>query len=297
MKILICNDDGIHAEGIRVLAESLARKPEHEVYVVAPERERSATGHSLTLHKPLRVEPVAPPGNVKGAWMTTGTPSDCVKLAVMEILSSPPDLVISGINHGSNLGGEVLYSGTVAGAMEGAFLDIPSIAVSQLTDNKMVMNYAAAAEVIQRLLDVYPKAHLSRRSLLNVNVPNLPFNELKGTLVTELGVRLYDDRFEKRIDPRGRTYYWLAGQALDADEAENSDAWAVNEGMVSITPISFNMTDRKTMEKLIHLPELRSMVDLRQHGPVHHQSAHRETQKEAQKEAQKKAQKEAQKEH
>jgi 5'-nucleotidase len=279
LKILICNDDGIHAEGIRVLAESLARKPEHEVYVIAPERERSATGHSLTLHKPLRVEAVAPPGNVKGAWMTTGTPSDCVKLAVMEILSSPPDLVISGINHGSNLGSEVLYSGTVAGAMEGAFLDIPSIAVSQMTDNKMVTHLAAAAEVIQRLLDVYPKAHLSRRSLLNVNVPNLPVSELKGTSITELGVRLYDDRFEKRVDPRGRSYYWLAGEALEADEAENSDAWAVMKGFVSITPISFNMTDRKTMEKLTHLPELRTMVEHRHHD-VHHQHAHKDAGKE-----------------
>ena len=269
MKILICNDDGIHAEGIRVLAEWLARKPEHEVYVVAPERERSATGHSLTLHKPLRVEPVAPPGNVKGAWMTTGTPSDCVKLAVMEILSSRPDLVLSGINRGSNLGSEVLYSGTVAGAMEGAFLDIPSIAVSQLTDHKMAMNYEAAAEVIQRLLDVFPKAHLSKHSLLNVNVPNVPFHELKGTSITELGVRLYDDKFEKRIDPRGRSYYWLAGEAMEAEETEHSDAWAVSQIMVSITPISFNMTDRKTMEKLSHLPDIRTLVAHRPDAHMH----------------------------
>lgn len=259
-----------------MLAEWLARRPEHEIYVVAPERERSATGHSLTLHKPLRVEPVAPPGNVKGAWMTTGTPSDCVKLAVMEILSSPPDLVISGINNGSNLGGEVLYSGTVAGAMEGAFLDIPSIAVSQLTDHKMGMNFPAAAEVVQRLLDVFPKAHLSRRSLLNVNVPNRPFADLKGTVITELGVRLYNDQFEKRTDPRGRSYYWLAGEALEADEAENSDVWAVSKGFVSITPISFNMTDRKTVEKLTHLPEIKTLVghEHKPHAKAHHSAPH-----------------------
>ncbi len=280
MKILICNDDGIHAEGIRVLAEWLARRPEHEVYVVAPERERSATGHSLTLHKPLRVEPVTPPGNVKGAWMTTGTPSDCVKLAVMEILSSPPDLVLSGINHGSNLGSEVLYSGTVAGAMEGAFLDIPSIAISQLTDHKMVMHYAAAAEVVQRLLDVFPKAHLSKHSLLNVNIPNVPFNELRGTMITELGVRLYDDKFEKRVDPRGRSYYWLAGQAVEKDETEHSDAWAVAQKMVSITPISFNMTDRKTMEKLSHLPDVRKLVEQKSDAPQHAHKSHSESAKE-----------------
>lgn len=266
LKILICNDDGIHAEGIRVLAEWLARKPEHEVYVVAPEQERSATGHSLTLHKPLRVEPVTPPGNVKGAWLTNGTPSDCVKLAVMEVLPCRPDLVISGINHGSNLGSEVLYSGTVAGAMEGAFLDIPSIAVSQITDHKMVMHYDAAAEVILRLVTAYPRAHLSKHSLLNVNIPNLPFAELKGTQITELGVRLYNDKFEKRIDPRGRSYYWLAGTAIEADETEHSDAWAVRQKMVSITPISFNMTDRKTMEKLLHLHDISSLL---QNGGSH----------------------------
>jgi 5'-nucleotidase len=260
LKILICNDDGIHAEGIRVLAEWLARKPENEVYVVAPDQERSATGHSLTLHKPLRVEAVAPPGNVKGAWLTNGTPSDCVKLAVMEILPVRPTLVISGINRGSNLGSEVLYSGTVAGAMEGAFLDIPSIAVSQIADHKMVMHYDAAAEVIQRLVSVYPRAHLAKHSLLNVNVPNLPFQELKGTQITELGVRLYNDRFEKRVDPRGRSYYWLAGTAIEAEETEHSDAWAVTAKMVSITPISFNMTDHKTMEKLSHLSDMRLLL-------------------------------------
>ena len=267
MKILISNDDGIHAEGIRVLAEFLARKDANEVYVVAPDRERSATGHSLTLHKPLRVEKVTPPGNVKGAWLTTGTPSDCVKLAVMEILESPPDIVISGINRGSNLGSELLYSGTVAAAMEGAFLNIPSIAVSQMVDEKMQMHYETSAHFIQKLLDVYPKAHLSNRSLLNVNIPNVPWSELKGCAVTELGVRLYDDKFEKRTDPRGRTYYWLSGQAIDTDEAESSDAWAVLNKFASITPISFNMTDRKTLERLSHLQELK---DIGGHNSVAH---------------------------
>ncbi|CAN5951174.1 unnamed protein product [Sphagnum jensenii] len=143
---------------------------EHEVYVVAPERNAVPLDIPSPCIKPLRVEPVAHP--------------ECQ--------------------------GEVLYSGTVAGAMEGAFLDIPSIAVSQLTDHKMVMHYAAAAEVVQRLLDVFPKAHLSKHSLLNINIPNVPFDELRGTMITELGVRLYDDRFEKRVDPRGRSYYWLA---------------------------------------------------------------------------------------
>jgi 5'-nucleotidase len=273
LKILISNDDGIHAEGIRVLAEWLARKQSNEVYVVAPERERSATGHSLTLHKPLRVEKVTPPGNVKGAWLTTGTPSDCVKLAVMEILEEKPDIVISGINRGSNLGSELLYSGTVAAAMEGSFLNIPSIAVSQMVDDKMINHYDTAAELVQRLLDVFPRAHLSNRSLLNINVPNLPFSELRGAAITELGVRLYDDHFEKRTDPRGRSYYWLTGHALESEEAENSDVWAVINHMASITPISFNMTDFKTMEKLTHLSDIKNLVA--KDGVVHNKTANR----------------------
>jgi 5'-nucleotidase len=203
----------------------------------------------------------------------------------MEILPCRPDLVISGINHGSNLGSEVLYSGTVAGAMEGAFLDIPSIAVSQITDHKMAMHYDAAAEVIQRLVAAFPKAHLNKHSLLNVNIPNLPFNELKGTQITELGVRLYNDRFEKRVDPRGRSYYWLAGTAMESDETEHSDAWAVRHKMVSITPISFNMTDRKTMEKLIHLPDIRALLNGGDHKPDEkHESAGHKSHSDANKE-------------
>lgn len=256
MKILIANDDGINATGIRTLAERLSRDDTNEVYVVAPDRERSATGHSLTLHKPLRVEEVHLPGfgNVKKAWQTTGTPSDCVKIAVTELLPVTPDIVISGINHGPNLGSEILYSGTVAAAMEGAFLNLRSMAVSLYWGENRL--FETAAECVARLLALVPRLHLSERSLLNVNVPNLPFDELEGISITQAGVRVYEDRFEKRTDPRGRVYYWLSGQAVDQGEADNSDVVAVLSKRVSITPVAFNMTDRATVERLQELEDL-----------------------------------------
>lgn len=259
MIILISNDDGINAKGIRELALRLSSEPEHEVYVVAPDRERSATGHSLTLHKPLRVETVELGGKVKAAWSTTGTPSDGVKLAITQLLPQKPNIVISGVNHGPNLGSEILYSGTVAAAMEGAYLGIPSIAVSQMWGEPR--RYDAAAEVIARLLKVFPKAHLAARSLLNVNVPNLQFSEMKGVKLTEVGVREYNDYFEKRVDPRGRAYYWLAGSAIEEGESEASDAWAVQNGFVSISPVTFNLTDKVAVGKLAGVPELGKLLD------------------------------------
>lgn len=248
VKILISNDDGIHAKGINILAQRLAQEPEHEVFVVAPDRERSATGHSLTLHKPLRTEPVEMAGQVKGAWSTTGTPSDCVKLAIMQLLPVKPDMVISGINNGPNLGSEILYSGTVAAAMEGAFLEIPSVACSlQWGEHRY---FETAAEVLARLVPIFPKAHLGKHSLLNVNVPNVPLAEIQGVKLTEVGVRPYNDHFEKRTDPRGRVYYWLAGVAVEGGEAETTDAWAVLHNFVSVTPVGFNMTDHSALKKM-----------------------------------------------
>lgn len=259
MRILISNDDGVLAPGIRALSSRLAQEADHEVFVVAPDRERSTTGHSLTLHKPLRVQEVELDERIKGAWATTGTPSDCVKLAVSQLLDKPPDLVISGINSGPNLGSEVLYSGTVAAAMEGAFMGLISIAVSVMKPEKRY--YASAAEVVARFLKVLPKAHLPERALLNINVPACPFEELAGVAVTELGVRMYNDMFEKRTDPRGRHYYWLYGHPVEEGEADTTDVVAVAHKKVSITPVTFNMTDTKTLKKLEHLKSLESIVD------------------------------------
>lgn len=249
VRILVSNDDGVFAEGIQALAASLCRRAENSVYIVAPDRERSATGHALTLHKPIRVEEAELdiPG-LKGSWWTTGTPSDCVKFAVGTLLAERPDLVVSGINSGPNLGSEILYSGTVSAAMEGAILNIPSIAVSLV--GRSVKHWEVAAEFIAGLVQIIPAIALSPRTLLNVNVPNLPASEIKGVRLTEVGLREYDDHYERRTDPRGREYYWLAGEAREDDEPEESDAWAVKHKYISVTPITFNMTDRATLARL-----------------------------------------------
>ncbi len=259
MRILISNDDGINAPGIRTLAERLSRDTANEIYVVAPDRERSATGHCLTLHKPLRVQEEELPGQVKKAWSTTGTPSDSVKLAVSQLLPEKPDLVISGINNGPNLGSEILYSGTVAAAMEAAFLGLPSIAVSLFWGENR--RFDVAAEFIARLLHTVPDMKMRERSLLNINVPNLPFEEIAGVSVTEAGIRLYDDRFEKREDPRGKSYYWLTGHAVDKHEADTSDVYAVLHKRISITPVVFNMTDHQAITRLSSLSEIGAALD------------------------------------
>lgn len=259
MKILVSNDDGISAKGIRALATRLAEDSANEVYVCAPDRERSATGHALTLHKPLRVEEAAIDAKVKGAWYTTGTPSDCVKFAVGALLKEPIDYVISGINAGPNLGSEVLYSGTVSAAMEGAFLDIPSIAVSMGGGGNR--NYALAAEFVARFIRILPRAKFAKRMLININVPNVTAEEVKGVRVTKLGVRAYNDHFEKRVDPRGKVYYWLAGEAIEGGEADDTDAWAIFHNYISLTPIQFNMTDMVMMEKMAQWEELKHLMD------------------------------------
>ncbi|MFA6210206.1 MAG: 5'/3'-nucleotidase SurE [Candidatus Obscuribacterales bacterium] len=248
MRILISNDDGVFAPGLGTLARALAATAEHEVYVVAPDRQRSATGHSVTLHKPLRVEAVDLEGGIKAAWSTTGTPSDCVKLAVKQLLPQPPDLIISGINSGPNLGSDVLYSGTVAAAMEGAFSGFPSIAVSAQKNAQVAFNLAA--EFIVDFLRVLPKAPMPNRGLFNVNVPACEASQLKGVRVTELGKRQYKDIFERRHDPNGRDYYWLSGCAIEEGESELSDVWALANGYITISPVSFNMTDQNTLAKL-----------------------------------------------
>jgi len=248
LKILIANDDGVFAPGIRALAKRLSENDEHSIYVVAPDRERSATGHSLTLHKPLRVQEVELEGRIEKAWSTTGTPSDCVKLAISTLMSEPPDLVISGINNGANLGSEILYSGTVAAAMEGTFMGVGSIAVS-LAHEGRARRFDVAAEFMARFVDHYPALELPARILLNVNVPAVSFEELAGIRITELGQRMYNDWFEHRHDPRGNDYYWLAGHAIKEGEKETSDAHAIHQDMISITPVSFQMTDRDTLNR------------------------------------------------
>ena len=239
MRILVSNDDGIQAPGIQALATFLAL--EHEVTVVAPDRERSATGHSLTLHRPLRAEPVSGPAGVQAAWAVSGTPSDCVKLALGALLSAPPDLVCSGINRGPNLGTDVLYSGTVSAALEGVINGVPSVAFSLASFSDQ--GYERAAEFAQNLLRQIAQQPLPPKCLLNVNLPALQGDAYAGVRVTKLGVRKYQDSFEQRTDPRGRTLYWLAGEASEDGEAPDTDVMAVRDNFVSVTPIQYDMTD------------------------------------------------------
>jgi 5'-nucleotidase len=263
MKLLVSNDDGIFALGIRTLANTLAAAG-HQVTVVCPDRERSATGHGLTLHKPIRAESITSVFAAGvSAWACSGTPSDCVKLALGARLDTPPDMVLSGINHGSNLGTDVLYSGTVSAAMEGAMEGIPSLALSLTSFSCQEFQPAAdfAATLVAQLSD----SPLAQVMLLNVNVPAIPATEIMGVAITRQGVRRYFDQFEKRVDPRGKTYYWLAGEILeevaesglaspealklkgtDYDQAWfqqiPTDVQAIRQNYITLTPLQCNLT-------------------------------------------------------
>lgn len=250
MKILISNDDGILANGIRALIEALA--PCHDVYVVAPDRERSAAGHSLTLHTPLRVEEVEPKYGAKRCWMTTGTPGDCVKLAINAILSEDekPDLVISGINHGPNLGADILYSGTVSCAMEGAMMGYPSIATSLASMRNEYEDFKFTAAFIAELINRLDAYKIPPKTILNINVPGLEKEDIGGIAVTELGNRMFTDEYEKRVDPRGKVYYWMAGELITEAEDATTDIAAVRNNMISVTPITYEMTRENLMKEL-----------------------------------------------
>ncbi|MBQ7125578.1 5'/3'-nucleotidase SurE [bacterium] len=250
MKILISNDDGILANGIRALIEALA--PEHDVYVVAPDRERSAAGHSLTLHTPLRVEEVDPKYGAKRCWMTTGTPGDCVKLAINAILAEDekPDLVISGINHGPNLGADILYSGTVSCAMEGAMMGYPSIATSLASMRTEYEDFKLTARIIAELIKKLDTYKIPPKTILNINVPGLELDDISGIAVTELGSRMFTDEYEKRVDPRGKVYYWMAGELITEADDVATDISAVRNNMISVTPITYEMTRLNIMKEL-----------------------------------------------
>ncbi len=250
LHILITNDDGIHAAGIQHLSQTLFENGGCKITIVAPDRERSAVGHAITMHRPLRVEKVEFLHNpALTGWAVTGTPSDCVKLAVEAILEEKPDLVISGINHGSNLGTDVLYSGTVSAAVEGLIMGIPAIAVS-LTERGESSCYQFAAGFICRLIPVLLTSSVLPSTLININVPRA-VEKIKGVRVTSLGSRRYRNIFDKRIDPRGMLYYWLAGELVEDDpEDEDSDTRAIRDGYISVTPIHFSLTDRAAMADL-----------------------------------------------
>jgi 5'-nucleotidase len=246
MRILLTNDDGIHAPGIHALLPVLSELG--EVSIVAPDRERSATGHGITVHYPLRVQHYCIPDSQVCAWMVDGTPADCVKIAVQALLPIKPDLVVSGINAGSNLGTDVLYSGTVSAAVEGVILGIPAIAVSLSQHENPDFTYAAQAakRIIMKMLD----QELPPNTLLNINVPPGQEHDIRGAAITKLGHRHYENTFEKRHDPRGRVYYWLGGDVLDVENDSDSDIVAVQNGYVSVSPIHFDLTNYRIMHML-----------------------------------------------
>jgi 5'-nucleotidase len=241
MRILVSNDDGFLAPGLSALVKAL--KEFAEVTVVAPDRNRSGASNSLTLDAPLRIYTAE-----NGFFAVNGTPTDCVHLAVTGLLEEMPDMVVSGINEGSNLSDDVLYSGTVAAATEGRFLGLPSIAIS-LAGPKCE-HYATAAKVASLLVKQLQNNTLPRDTVLNVNVPDLPFEEIKGFEVTRLGTRHGAEPTVKASDPRGRRIYWVGPPGPQQDAGPGTDFHAVKAGFVSITPLHLDLTHYKVFEQL-----------------------------------------------
>jgi len=249
MLILLSNDDGVGSPGLKVLADRL--KELGRVVVVAPDRERSAAGHSLTLSRPLRAK------RVEENWYSVdGTPTDCIALAVHGILKRRPDLMVAGINQGANLGDDVTYSGTVSAAFEATLLGIPAFAVSLATVEGC--RFQTAADFSFTIAQLILEKGLPPDTLLNVNIPDLPFSEIKGVTITRQGKRLYTDIVVEKMDPRGKTYYWIAGAGPHWQAVEESDHEAVMNGWVSITPLHLDLTNYTALEVLkkweFHLP-------------------------------------------
>ena len=244
VRILVTNDDGIYSEGIRKLADAL--KSVGEVIIVAPDREQSAASHALTLNRPLRLLKLE-----ENEWIVDGTPTDCVNLAVLSLLKGArPDIVVSGINFGPNLGDDVTYSGTISAAFEGALLHIPSIAFSSLVGEHFSFDRAAAfaAELTRH----YAREKQDPGIILNVNFPVVDF---KGVKVTKLGKRIYSEGVIERLDPRGRKYYWIGGDEPTWFPGENTDFEAVQNGYVSITPLHLDLTHHESIPRLKRLEE------------------------------------------
>lgn len=243
--IFLTNDDGIHAPGLNTLAKYM--KSFGEILIVAPDREQSASSHSLTLTRPLRIAKLD-----ENRYAVDGTPTDAVMVAVHGILKKRklPDLLISGINHGPNMGDDVSYSGTVAAAIEGSIIGIPSIAVS-LADWEAA-DYVPAARAVKKIARWVLKNGLPQFSFLNINIPYLGKRPFKGMKITRLGRRVYNDVIVEKVDPRGRNYYWIAGDPEWSD-VDGSDFAAVSRGMVSVSPLKVDMTDKDLHEKLKNL--------------------------------------------
>lgn len=240
MLILVTNDDGIHSPGILVLAEQLATLG--EVVIVAPDRERSAVSHALTLHAPLRADELRP-----GFFAVDGTPTDCVNLAIHGLLGRKPDLVVSGINRGGNMGDDLTYSGTVAAAMEATLMGVPALAFSLEAQRFLAEDFAVAATVAVDLARQALSTRLPMDTFLNINVPaGFP----AGIRLTRQGRRRFSDLIEKKSDPRGRSYYWLGAGQVSFEDAEGTDFHAVSQGYVSVTPLHLDLTNYHSFAEL-----------------------------------------------
>ena len=242
MNILCTNDDGYLATGIRVLAS--AARSLGSVTLVAPDREQSATSHSLTLHHPLRAR-----RSVDGAWIVDGTPTDCVILAVNELLGGKPDVCVSGVNHGPNMGEDVLYSGTVAAAMEATVIGIPSVAISYTGDRYEELE--GWDDVIARILSsILEDRPFPDDTLFNVNLPAVPPDDVKGIRVTSLGRRRYSESITRAHDPSGKEYFWIGGGVAHWRGSSDSDFQAVDDGYVSVTPLHLDLTNYRLLEEV-----------------------------------------------
>ena len=245
MKILVTNDDGIYSPGIYALWD--VAKEFGDVTLVAPNRQRSAVGHAITIANPLYVTDIDRGNGFKG-YAVSGTPADCVKIGIKKIMKSKPKMVLSGINIGSNLGNNIIYSGTVAAAIEGAVAGIPSIAFSVDTFN--TNSFETSKAVVRKIINIYMDNSLPIGTILNVNVPNCNLGDLKGYKVTVQGKQYFDDNFDERIDPRGRKYYWMIGEMVDNDKKIDCDGIAVKNDYASITPINFEMSNIGYLDQL-----------------------------------------------
>lgn len=245
IRILLTNDDGIYAPGLYALYEVF--KPDFEVHVVAPVLEMSAVGHAITLSSPLRVQKVDRNGSFYG-YAVSGTPADCVKIAVKELIKPGPHIIVSGINAGRNVGMDILYSGTVSAATEGAFLGYPAIAVS--LDSRVDPDFSLAARVARTVVEFILSNGLSDGRALNVNIPAISESEVKGIRFTRQGTARFEERFERRSDPRGNIYYWLCGETTVDEYDKESDSALLREGYITITPIHYDLTCLKELGRL-----------------------------------------------
>ena len=245
MRILVTNDDGIHSLGIAELAKALAAIG--EVWIVAPDRERTAVGHGVTLHKPLRIHQLRP-----RTYAVNGTPVDCVNLALLKVMPKPPALVVSGINIGANLGHDVTYSGTVTAAMEAVIAGLPGVAVSlEIPEGHIgFVDFKPAALASGIAVRNVLEHGLPADTLLNINVPFLSQKDIQGFRMTRQGLRVYHSRLDERVDPRGRPYYWIGGEAPTGVAEDGTDFGALAEGYVSITPLQLDLTHYKAMDVL-----------------------------------------------